>query len=419
MSLRDGMSRLALAAAMCCPLSPAQAEDATQLAQTDWPSAIARLRQNLYQQPGHAGTRQQLAVAYNNYGVDLGHGGQWELAARQLQEALRLEEGNAQFRTNLGNIYLNQAQEAFRRHQTTEALNALNDLFTLAPTSIPGHMLLGDIEYARQRLKEAKAAWKQAKQFGATDAELGDRLQRVTEELPVESNFERLTQAYFDLRYEEQLERPVGFDIRDALLEARRTVGSDFAYWPKHKLVVLIYSAESFRTLRQETPEWVGGQFDGKIRVPLPSGQLDTPMVKSILFHEYTHALIEDLTTGHCPTWLNEGLADYEGARQQPRMLLKLREAHEANRLIPWSSLSDQFSFSLAHDAVSLGYEQSYSLAHYLVERYGFWRIRRVLKAISAGTPWETALTDEFRLKLPRLEANWRSWLPEFLAASR
>ncbi|PIQ84246.1 MAG: hypothetical protein COV75_03270, partial [Candidatus Omnitrophica bacterium CG11_big_fil_rev_8_21_14_0_20_63_9] len=343
----------------------------------------------------------------------------WELAAQQLQEALRLDDANVQFRTNLSNIYLNQAQEAFRRHQTTDALDALNRLFAIAPSSRPGQILLGDIEYGRQRLKEAKAAWNQAKTLGATERELGDRLERVTEELPVESNFERLTQAYFDLRYEEQLERPVGFDIRDALLEARRTVGSDFAYWPKHKLVVLIYSAESFRKLRQETPEWVGGQFDGKIRMPLPSGQLDTPAVKAILFHEYTHALIEDLTGGRCPTWLNEGLADYEAARHQPRPLLRLREAHGQNHLVPWSSLSEQFSYSLSHEAVSLGYEQSYSIAHYLVQRYGFWRVRRALKTIHEGTPWETALTGEFRIKLPKLEAAWRAELPEFLTASQ
>ncbi|MDP3721992.1 MAG: hypothetical protein Q8R91_00640, partial [Candidatus Omnitrophota bacterium] len=56
-----------------------------------------------------------------------------------------------------------------------------------------------------------------------------------------------------------------------------------------------------------------------------------------------------------------------------------------------------------------------YSLVAYLVGRYGFWRIRRILKAVAEGAPWEDVLTKELRLKLSRLETNWREWLPTLL----
>jgi hypothetical protein len=242
------------------------------------------------------------------------------------------------------------------------------------------------------------------------------RLKQVTEELPVESNFAKLSQAYFDLRYEAGVERQTGFDIQDALLEARRAVGSDFAYWPKHKFVVLIYSAESFRQLRAETPEWVSGQFDGKIRVPLPSAQLDPLEVKRIIFHEYTHALVHDLTSGRCPTWLNEGLAEHEGWRHGTQTFRELRRALQENQLIPWIYLSDRFSTSRPVDEVRLGYEESHAIIAYLIERYGFWRIRRVLKALSEGLPVEDVLAAEFHIKFPRLQTDWRDWLSDYLA---
>ena len=382
----------------------------------DWPQVIAKLQQAVYERPGLSRARQQLATAYNNYGVSLGNEGQWEMAAQQFQDALRLDRDNAQFKANLSGIYLNQAYDAYKQHQLSQAFQRAQDAIALNPEQAHSHALLGEIYYSRQQLKEAKAAWERAVALDPSLQEVQGRLAQVSEELPVESKFERLSQAYFDLRYEEQLRRPVGFDIRDALLSARRRVGGDFAYWPKYKLVVLIYSAEQFRALRQETPEWVAGQFDGKIRVPLPGAQMNTAMVTQILFHEYTHALIHDLAKGRCPSWLNEGLAEYEGRSQLRGAVPRLAKAAQENRLVPWLELSDHISTALPAEDVGLAYEESYSAVAYLVERFSFWRIRRVLKAIGDGQPWDTVLATELRTKVPRLESQWRQWLPEFLA---
>lgn len=400
-------------ALMLC--ASAEAQPAEKQDATNWPDTIARLQQEVYQRPGLAYLRQQLAVAYNNYGVALSQQGQWDLAARQLQEAMRLAGGDAQFTKNLSNVYLNQAYEAHQRYQMAEATNALDKALALDPNLAQAYTLRGEIEYGRQRLKEAKAAWQRALELDPNQPDLAKRLEQVTQELPVESRFERLSQAYFDLRYEEQLEQPVGFDVRDALLDARRTVGGDFAYWPKHKIVVLIYSAESFRRIKQETPDWVAGQFDGKIRVPLPGTQLDPATVKQILFHEYTHALVFDLASGNCPTWFNEGLAEYEGARQKPPTFTRLTRAIDAKTLIPWAKLSDQFSTSLPLDEVTLGYQEAHSAVRYLVKRYGFWRVRRILKSLADGQPFEDALASEFRVKAEKLEAAWLAALPELL----
>ena len=412
--------------ALVSPVPPALSENAAQPQakgpetqdSTDWPVVISKLQQEVYQRPGYAQARQQLATAHNNYGVSLGHQGQWDLAVRELQEAMRLDGSNEPFRKNLANLYVNQASQEYEHHQANEALELLEKAVALNPDVVQAYILQGKIQYEQQKLKEAKAAWQRAVKLDPTQTELARRLAQVTQELPVESKFARLSQAFFDVRYEEGLDRPAGYDIQDDLLEARRLVGSDFAYWPKHKIVVLIYSAESFRALRQETPEWVAGQFDGKIRVPLPNTRLDQATVKQILFHEYTHAVIQDLTNGKCPTWFNEGLAEYEGAKDQPRSLRKLTKASSEGRLVPWDQLSVQFSTSLPVDEVKLGYEQSHSIVLFLVERYGFWRIRRLLKAVGDGRPWEVVFAEELHTKLSRLEAGWREWLSGFLKAA-
>ena len=395
---------------------PASAQPERAQDSEDWPSRISQLRHEMYQRPEQKLIRQQLATAYNNYGVSLGNQRQWALAITQLEEALQLDAQNEQFRTNAGNLYVNQAQEAYERHQPNDALAALDQAIAVKPDLAQAYALRGQVEYDRQKLKEAQAAWQRALELDPTLPNLADRLAQVTEELPVESKFRGSSQAYFDLRYDRQLAEPIGnFDLRDALLDARRSVGSDLAYWPKYKIVVLVYSAESFRALREEVPDWVGGQFDGKIRVPLPSARMDQTTVRQILFHEYTHALVHDLTSGQCPTWLNEGLAEYEGRTQHSPPLQRLKAAHDSQQLIPLGELSEHFSTTRSADDVSVAYEQSYSLAAWLITRYGFWRIRLLLKAVATGQSWEAAMTEQLHLKPAKLDAAWRAALPELL----
>jgi len=416
----------------------------------DWPTIISQLQYELNQNPGRAMTRQQLATAYNNYGISFGEQRQWNLAIQQLQEAIKLDGANEQFQANLSSIYLNQADELDKQFQANAALETvrkamgcdpklkraydvvetikkidpvLREVNALSLDASQTRLLaqacgfLGRVQYDRQKLAEAEVAWRIALELDPTIPNLQGRLDQLTQERPIESQFERLSQGYFDIRYEEELEQPAGFDIRHALLDARSSVGSDFSYWPKppRKIVVLLYSAESFRRIRQETPDWVAGQFDGKIRVPFPSTTLAEARVREILFHEYTHAVIFDLTKGACPLWLNEGLAEHEGRSQNAGTLQHLRAAHRADQLIPWQELSDHFSTALGAEHVALAYEQSYSLAAYLIQRYGFWRMRRFLKTIAEGQPWAAALEQEVHLKLAKLEADWRRWLPEFL----
>jgi len=394
------------------------AEEAQEPESQNWPVLIAQLRQEVQRRPGLVHPREQLAIAYNNYGVSLSHTGQWAVAMSQLQEAIRLEPKNEQFHRNLANVYLNQAQSLAEGHRETEAVGLITQALEHHPALVEGYLLLGDIEYGRQRLKEAKAAWERALALDPANVDLAERLGRLKQEFAIESGFDRISQAYFDLRYEDALEQPAGFDIRDALLRARREVGTDFAYWPNYKIVVLIYSSEHFRALRQETPEWIGGLYDGKIRVPLPGKEFDVEHARAILFHEYTHALVHDLTKNRCPQWFNEGLATYEEMKHVTPPLDQLSKA-AAQQLLSWERLNDQFAWGLPADHVAMGYQQSYSIIRYLVERYGFWRIRRVLKAFLEGATLEEALGREYRLKLSRLEADWRTWLLEHLRLTR
>ena len=388
---------------------------ASPAAKTDWPTVIAQLRDRLDHMSSDADARHQLAIAYNNYGVELADAGKFSDSIRQLQEAVRLEPQDAQFQTNVALIHLKAAQTAYQEQRMDEARTLVASAIKASPDRPEAYALLGEIEYHSQHLKEAKTAWEHAVKLNPELPTVQDKLKQVSQELPVESDFEKVSQAYFDVRFTDQLKRSTGYDIRDALLKARREVGSDFSLWPTGKLIVLVYGAEQFRQLRKDTPEWVAGQFDGKIRVPLPGNGFDEIAVVRTLYHEYTHALIHEIAGNRCPTWLNEGLAEYEGWRSQTAPWARLRHAVTAGLLIPWDRLSAGFSPGVSAEEVGLAYEQSHSIARYLVERYGFWRMRRILKAVADGADLDETLASELHMKLPRLQAAWRTWLDEQL----
>ena len=385
----------------------------------DWPALISQLRDRVDRVAGDAQTRQQLAIAYNNYAVSLAEKGRSEDAIDQLEEGLRIDPTNAQLRRNLVMICLKAAQEAYQVHRIAEAKRLVNQAITASPADAEPYVLLGEIEYNAQRLKEAKAAWEKALAIQPNLPEVRTKLDQLNHELPVESNFEKLSQAYFDLRYTSALERGSGFDLQDMLLTARREVGSDFAFWPTRKIVVLIYSAEEFRKLRQQAPEWVAGQYDGKIRLPLPGQGVDQATVRRILYHEYTHALVYELTKGRLPLWFNEGLAEYEAWKHDTPAWILLRQALAAKQVLPWAALSDQFAAGKPASTVGLAYEQAHSIVRYLIERYSFWRIKRILKAVGSGeTSFDEAFQAHYRLKPARLEEQWWEWLLETLSTS-
>lgn len=383
---------------------------------TDWPMAIMQLRQRLDAMPGHIDTRKQLAIAYNNYAVELMGKERFAEAVQQLDQAQRFDPSNEGLRRNLVAVHLRMAQTQYRTNQIRQAKLAIDQALAIDPDAPDAYALLGEIEYHSQRLKEARRAWERALELAPERDDIRTRLDQLNEELPIESSFERLSQAFFDIRYTDEFERSSSFDLRDTLLEARRSIGSDFAFWSKRKLVVLVYNAEQFRQLRHATPEWVAGQYDGKIRVPLPGTGLDEATVTRILFHEYTHAVIHELTGNQCPQWLNEGVAEYEGWKSTGPQWTQLPAALAEGRLAPWAELSQRFAMARSAQEAQLAYEQSHSIVAYLVERYGFWRMRRLLKALAEDMPIDDALASEYRVSSSRLETNWQRWLKERLA---
>jgi tetratricopeptide (TPR) repeat protein len=381
----------------------------------DWP----RIIENLKRGASSRQNKQQLAVAYNNYAIELSNQSNWSRAETELQQALALDRNNDQFKQNLSVIYLNHAaslrqdRRASDRGTDVKSKMLLQQALRYNPKSAEAYAILGDIAYDSQQLAQAKTAWDKAKQLAPSMNVIDERLKKLNTEQAVEKQFDRAGNAHFDLRFQDGIGYSTAYDLRTVLSQARRDVGRDFGYWPRHQIVVLVYSEEAFQQVRQG-PDWVAGLYDGKIRIPFPRSPAAQATLKSTLIHEYTHAIIHDITGDLCPVWLNEGLAEFEEARKRKPNLHLLEAAVSKGRLIPLSSLDSAFQSRDAQVA-GLAYQQSYSLVTYLDQKYRFFRIRRMLDHLSQGKSIEDAFQAELRLSSSQLEQRWQRWLPTFV----
>lgn len=380
----------------------------------DWPEIIAKLKR-----AGAKARKEQLPTAYNNYAISLSRSGDFAQAAKTLEQALTLAPHSTQFKQNLAAIYLNHAFQVHQdrrgngyamrhkaRHLAQKALQHNQGL-------TEAHVLLGDIAYDNQDLRLAKLSWSRAKKLEPGMQAIQDRMSKLEAEYSVEKNFERESNAYFDVRYQNGIQKSTAFDLRKYLEAARREVGKDFKYWPRHKLIVLVYSQEDFKKVRRG-PDWVAGVYDGKIRVPLPHSQSSAKALRPTLYHEYTHALVHDLTGNRCPVWLNEGLAELQESKVRAPQLDLLRQAARVDRLISLESLDAAFQ-NRDPQIAGLAYQQSYSMVRYLAERFGQFRLRRALEALAQGNDLETTFSQEFRQTTSQFQKRWKGWLPELV----
>lgn len=310
-----------------------------------------------------------------------------------------LQQEKARLLTRLG-------QHFYQEKNYPQARAALLEALDLNPHNYPALKTLGETAYYSQHLLEAEDYWQKALILNPSDRKLASQLERLRKELVVERDLDFSRLANFDIRFHAGKPDYDIYDIQSYLLDAYREIGYDFNFYPTRSIVVILYTRKEFEHLRN-TPQWVGGIYDGKIRLPVGAGELSASDFKKILWHEYSHALVHDLTGNNCPRWLNEGLAQYEEAKVEPINLNQLRLAWEEETLLSLSELNRAFGFKKTPKTVALAYAQAYSLTDYLIRRYGFWRINLILQRLKQGEDWQKVFKEDLIISITELEEEW------------
>ncbi len=183
----------------------------------------------------------------------------------------------------------------------------------------------------------------------------------------------------------------------------------DLGSAPPRKVEVVVYAERDWR-LATQAPDWSGGLFDGKVRVPAQGLTGVTPRLLSVLKHEMTHAFVHARTNGRAPVWLHEGLAQVEEGKTSVPYAGALLEGWRASRTFGLGTLEGSFRrFSTGQ--VRSSYVVSLAAVEMLRETRGPGAIGHLLDSLGEGTPVEQAMRETVRGDYARVESDLADWL--------
>jgi hypothetical protein len=140
-------------------------------------------------------------------------------------------------------------------------------------------------------------------------------LGKVKQDRNAEGDFREGGSYHFVLRYHGGASHQLANEMIHTLEDQFRSLSAELRYTPPEPIAVILYTREAFRDVTR-APGWSSAVNDGRIRVPVQGVETVSPELARILKHELTHSFVFQKTAGRCPTWLNEGVAQWmEGRR--------------------------------------------------------------------------------------------------------
>ncbi|HIG69068.1 MAG TPA: hypothetical protein EYG46_17335 [Myxococcales bacterium] len=245
------------------------------------------------------------------------------------------------------------------------------------------------------------------------DAELGDERRLVDSRIdrgPLK--FNRVKTPHFRLEFDSELsgfDRDYASTVLRFLEEARDDVSTQVGVTPLEPLGVVLYGKAAYlEAHRHRFSFQTVGFFDGRIHVTSPAHP--TESMRSLLYHEYTHAVFREQTGGDRPYWLNEGLAErmerrsrnLEASTRSER--ISLRNRIETDTWIPLRRIAPSFS-GLSDEDARAAYLESVVATAYIEAHTTQQQRANMLKRIGEGFSADQALHEATGLDTDGLDA--------------
>ncbi len=387
-----------------CPPARAESETApSPLAEGErlfregrFEEAAARLKEALDAAPDSLIAKQALANSLAALGHKALKEGRWTDAKKNVEKAIDLWPQEANFHLLLGVLLYRQGDFYYSRYAIKKALE-------LDPKNSQAHELLGDLLYQDGYLDLAIPEWEASLAGSRNPGMVKMKMEKAEKEMDVEQTYNRDVSRHFILQLDGEVPRWMIQTVLRDLEEAYDLLRKELGISPPGDITVILYSGQDFRAVTR-SPAWVGGTFDGKIRLPVGglTEEYEARHLKPTLTHELTHAFLRSMVPQGLPIWLNEGLAEYfEGMNVD---MVKARLAALTD--VKVSSLME-LGESFRRGNIEAAYFLSFLAVHTLVEEEGFYSVRRMLEDMGAGSSLPAAFQEEFRMTMEEFQEKW------------
>jgi hypothetical protein len=323
-------------------------------------------------------------------------------AKRQFETALGFQPDNS----TILNYY---AMVLVRSGNAAAALSYAERSVRAKPDSPDAYTVLGYVQFANDRSKDAIRAWKRSLEL-RPDSVVEQYLAKAQREEKAENDFSQRESSHFTLRYEgqqtsEQLRRELIATLESEYDDLVRQLGVA----PRASIPVILYTQQAFFDVTQ-APSWSGAVNDGKLRIPISGVSSMTSDLARVLKHELAHSFVSQISGGRCPTWLNEGVAQAIEPKSLGSDGRRLGELFRSGHAIPYNVLESGFMrFSTVEAYVA--YAESLAAVQYISETYGMSDVERILERIGQGSAPEAALRATIHSDYGQLESEVAKFL--------
>ncbi len=335
--------------------------------------------------------------------------GKHELEAGNLQQARAYLDTALRFQSDSPTILNYYAVVLSRMGMLRQALSYAQRSTQLAPTSADSFAVLGFVQYASDRARDAVRSWKRSLEL-RPDAMVQTYLDKAEREIKAEADFSERATSHFTLHYQgkespETLRRSILSTLESAYDDLSQQLGVS----PRENISVFLFTDQAFFDVTQ-APSWSAAINDGKLRIPVRGLETVTPELARVLKHELAHSFINQISHGRCPQWLHEGLAQVLEPRTLGGTGQALARLFAAQRAIPLNLLEGSFAQFTSLEA-NLAYAESLAAGEYINETYGMAEFRQILERLGEGNSTEVALRSTIHSDYGRLQTEVAKYL--------
>jgi len=332
----------------------------------------------------------------------------FELDRNNLGAALQHAERALGFAPDQLALLLNVAYMHLRRGEYQPALDLLERAQRSEPDSADIEKLAGWADYGLNRLAQAVAEWKRSQQQHP-DPDVARALEKAQRDLDVENSFRENRSAHFDLHYYGEAAPELARDVLRVLESDFEDIAAALNYTPREPISVTLYTNQIFHDITR-APSWAGALNDGRIRVPVQGLDKVTPELARVLKHELTHSFINEKTHSRCPTWLQEGAAQWmEGTRIDSSAAAALLAVYDRHQEPSLGVLEPSWT-NLPSALAAIAYAWSLAVIQ-TVETTSPGDLERILGRIDEGASTENAVRATLHLNYADLNAATADYL--------
>jgi hypothetical protein len=234
-------------------------------------------------------------------------------------------------------------------------------------------------------------------------------LEKAKRDREAEGDFREGESSHFVLRYHGGASRQLASEVIHTLEDQFQVLKSELRYTPPEQIGVILYTQETFFDVTR-VPGWAGGLNDGRIRVPVQGLEIVSDLLARILKHELTHSFVFQKTGGRCPTWLQEGVAQWMEGRRTGADAAQLVAFYQDGKGKPLRYLDGPWMV-LSSGQARYAYAWALAVVEAIEADSGSDGLDRLLDAERTETSGESALLQALRTNYSSLDDSTAEYL--------